>query len=175
MRFLRIAFPAILTTAILLAGAAPAGAALTISAPTVVNLGSAAGSDEAGEISAQLGLVTVTGTAELGATVAPSFIATVSVSVFTTGAGGPAETIPNSAIKYWSGTATLTSGLRPAAGTPGQRGAVQAEDMSVPRVAFSGTANALAISCSWNPTLIIDIPQGAVPGIYTGTITHSVA
>jgi hypothetical protein len=33
----------------------------------------------------------------------------------------------------------------------------------------------LSISATWNPTLIVDIPAGAVAGTYTGTITHSVA
>lgn len=167
MRLVRIAIPTILTTA-LLATAAPAGAEVAISSPPAVNLGT--GSVESGRITAQMGLVTVTGS---GVT-PPSFVAMVSVSVFTTGAGGPNETIPPNAIRYWSGPAISPVGLK-GGGSPGQRQVNQALEMSVPRVAFSGAGNAPVISVSWNPTIIIDLPASIVPGTYTGTITHSVA
>ena len=167
MPIMRFAVAALLTLAVL-ATASPAGGAVAISAPPVVNLGAA--SVESGKLTAQMGTVTVTGSG----TVAPSFVATVSVSAFTTGAGGPNETIPPTSIRYWSGPATSAVGLR-GGGTPGQRGAAQAVDMSVSRVAFSGAGNALVISASWNPTLIFDLPASTVPGIYSGTITHSVA
>lgn len=31
------------------------------------------------------------------------------------------------------------------------------------------------MSTSWQPTLVITIPSSAAAGVYTGTITHSVA
>lgn len=168
MRFRRIALLVVVAALGIVASAAPAAAAVAISAPPTVNLGS--GSIESGEVTAQMGLVTVTGS---GIT-PPSFVATVTVSAFTTGAGGPNETIPPGSIRYWSGPAISSVGLK-GGGSPGQRQANQAVDMSAQRVAFSGNGSAPAISVSWNPTIIIDLPASLTPGTYTGTITHSVA
>ena len=167
MRYLRFwAATALFVAALGLA--APAGAAVAISAPASVNFGSApAGSSR---ISAQLGTVTVTGSG----LVAPSFIATVSTTVFKTGSGGVNETIGKSSIRYWSGPATAVSGLL-GGGTPGQRTSADAVDLSVARTAFSGSGTLLSISVSWNPTLVIDIPASVVAGTYSATITHSVA
>lgn len=149
-------------------GAGAAGAAVSISAPTSANLGSAPIGTTS--ISAQLGTVTVTASG----LVAPSFTATVSATVFVTGGGGPTETISKSSLLYWSGPATAAAGIA-GNGTPGQPTAASAVDLTVSRVAFSGSGLALAISASWNPTLVINIPGTAVVGTYTGTITHSVA
>ena len=151
--------------ALVLATATPAGA-LAITAPLSANLGS--GSVGSGSISAQLGLVTATGTG----LVPPNFKATVSATVFTTGAGGANETIAKASILYWSGSATATTGVTV---TPGQPTASDAVDLSVVRTAFSGKGVALTISAAWNPTLIINVPASAVAGTYTGVITHSVA
>jgi hypothetical protein len=30
-------------------------------------------------------------------------------------------------------------------------------------------------SAAWNPTLVVTAPAAAVTGLYTGTVTHSVA
>ena len=170
MRFRRIALPLVAAVLGVVASAGPAAAAVAISAPPTVNLGTATPGSGASRVMAQIGPVTVTGS---GLT-PPSFVATVSVSVFKTGSGGPGQTIPPTAMLYWSGPATSAVGLK-SGGSPGQRNANQALDLSAPRVAFSGEGSALAISVSWNPTLIIDVPQSVVPGTYTGTITHSVA
>ena len=144
-------------------GAAPAGAALSISAPASANLGAAA--TGAPSLSGQLGTVTVTVTG----LIATAFTATVSGSDFTTGTRTVQETIPKSSVAYWSG---LTTGCASAA-TPGQATAANAQSLSSPRVAFSGLL--LLGSCSWRPTLVVTIPSGAVQGTYAGTITHSVA
>lgn len=147
---------------------APAAAVVAITAPTSKNLGSAA--TGTATITAQLGTVTVTASG----IVAPSFTASVSATVFTTGGKTANETIAKSSVKYWSGPATAFSGLlgNP---TPGQVDAAHAQNLATSRTAFSGTGLALSISCAWNPTIIITIPASAVVGTYSGTITHSVA
>ena len=165
---LRLAGPAsIAILCAVLAVAAPAHAVVSISVPSPVNLGSRG--TGAGTLSAQLGTVTVTASG----LVAPSFLATVSASNFTTGSGSANETIAKASVSYWSGPATATSGL--ASATPGQLTALQAVSLSSPRTAFSGTGLLLSISASWNPTVVINVPGAAVAGAYSGVITHSVA
>jgi len=154
--------------AFVVVGAAPAAAAVAISAPASANLGSAPTGTSS--ISAQLGPVTVTGSG----LVAPSFISTVSATIFTTGAGSPSETIGKASILYWSGPATSVTGLL-GSGTPGQPTSAQAVDLTVTRTAFSGQGVALSITARWNPTVIVNIPASAVAGSYSGTIVHSVA
>jgi hypothetical protein len=59
--------------------------------------------------------------------------------------------------------------------TPGQLTAILAVALSVPRTAFTLTLGVGSNSCIWNPSLIVNIPVAAVAGLYTGTVTHSVA
>lgn len=149
---------------VVVATSSSAHAALAITVPaSTVSLGSVPSGTRT--VSGQLGPVTVTASG----LVAPSFVATVSTTTFT-GPGG--QTIPASSISYWSGPATAAL-LQDA--TPGQAGAAQAQDLSVPRRAFSSSGLALSITTVWNPTIVIAIPAAAVAGTYTGTITHSVA
>ena len=145
---------------------APAGAAVSISAPAAANLGTAP--IGATRVSAQLGTVRVTASG----LVAPSFTATVSATVFTTGTASAGETIGKSSLRYWSGPATASNGVTV---IPGQLTELNAVSLTVSRTAFSGTGLALSISASWNPTLIVDLPASAVAGSYTGVVTHSVA
>lgn len=145
-----------------------AHAALSISAPASASLGSAPVGTSSR--SAQLGTVTV----NASGVVAPSFVATVTSTVFTTGAGSLNETIQKTNISYWSGTATSSSGTFTSL-TPGQSNAAAAQTLAVPRTAFTGVALALSVAVSWNPTLIVAIPSNAVAGTYTATVTHSVA
>jgi hypothetical protein len=142
---------------------------LAISAPTSVTLGSAPTS--ASSLSGQLGTITVTDSGTLF--LLPSFVAAVSSTVFTTGSGSPSETIGTSSVFYWSGPATASSGLQTP--VPGQLLAANMQSLSVSRTAFRSTGLVLSISTSWNPTIVIDIPDAAVAGTYSGTITHSVA
>ena len=150
-----------------LIAASPTYAALSISVPASVDLGSVASG--ASSLSHSLGTVTVTASG----LVAPSFTATVSTTSFTTGSGSAAETIDTASISYWSGPATATTGLQTP--TPGQADAAHAEVLSAPRTAFSSTGLVLSITTAWNPTIVVAIPTSAVAGTYTGTITHSVA
>ena len=57
--------------------------------------------------------------------------------------------------------------------TTGQATAANAVVLSSPATAFTlGVGNN---SATWDPTLIVAVPAAAVAGIYTGTVTHSVA
>jgi hypothetical protein len=143
-----------------------ASAALAISVPATINLGSVPSGTSS--ISNHLGTVTVTASALL----LPSYVAQVSSTVFTTGAGGAGRTIGTSSISYWSGPATAAL-LQNA--TPGQVGAANAQDLSVTRTAFAAAGLALSITTKWDPTIVVTFPAGVVAGAYSGTITHSVA
>ncbi len=104
-----------------------------------------------------------------------SWETTVTTTDFTTGAGVPSETVPAAVVDYWSGPATATTG--DGTFTPGQAdpAAAAALDNVDPLTAFThagGTGNNTA---SWNPTLVVNIPLANVAGVYTGTVTHSVA
>jgi len=164
----RVSLGGVVSALIVLATPGIAGAVMAITVPTSVGLGTAP--TGSGTLSAPLGTVTVTAS---GA-VAPSFTASVSSTTFITGIGGTNRTIPTTAVLYWSGPATASTGLL-GSPTPGQVDAAHAQDLSSTRTAFSATGLALSISTSWNPTLVINIPNSAIAGSYTGTITHSVA
>ncbi|WP_354645331.1 hypothetical protein [Kitasatospora camelliae] len=144
------------------------GGSLSISVPAgPVGLGSGLPGTS---VSGQLGGVTVT---DARALLSASWTASVISSSFTTGGGTSAETVPASAVSYWSGTATATTGT--GTFTPGQPTAGQAQTLDSSRTAYGlagGTGNN---SATWNPTLAIAIPAAAVNGVYTGTVTHSVA
>lgn len=170
VRRFRVGLPLSAALAILtvLLTQSPAFAAVAITVPSSKNLGSVATGTST--LSAQLGTVTVTASG----LIAPNFVATVTATVFITGAGSANQTIGKASIFYWSGPATSFTGLL-AGGTPGQANAAAAVDLSVPRTAFSGQGTLLTISGAWNPTIVVHIPAAAVAGTYTGTITHSVA
>ncbi|GAA2911700.1 hypothetical protein GCM10010517_78270 [Streptosporangium fragile] len=148
--------------------AAPSGLAITVP-DGPVNLG---GGQPGGQISGQLGPVTVVDQrAALNGTWTASVVSTS--GAFTTGGGTTAETIPNTAVLYWSGPAVNTTGT----GTfvPGQLNAAAAQTLAVTRTAFAKTSGSGNNSATWNPTIVINIPEQAVEGTYTGTINHSVA
>lgn len=137
---------------------------LAISVPTTsVDLGSVPTGSVT--LSGQLGSVTVTDTR--GNAVA-TWTATVTATAFTTGGGTANETVAASNLAYSSGLPTATSGV--GAFVPGV----------VATLASGGTAAAWTggvgtNSATWNPTLTVTLPPGAVAGTYSGTITHSVA
>lgn len=142
------------------------GGSLAISVPGSAGLGSGL---PGSSVSGQLGNVTATDTRAL---LTASWTASVISSSFTTGGAATAETVPASAVSYWSGTASATSGL--GIFTPGQATAGQAQTLDSSRTAYGlagGTGNN---SATWNPTLVVAIPAGAVNGTYTGTVTHSI-
>lgn len=164
----RIGTVAVTAAFVVLATPSLAHAVLAISVPVPVNLGSVPSTG--GSVSHHLGTVSVTASG----LVAPSFIAAVSSTVFTTGLARAVETIGKVSISYWSGPATSTTGLQNT--TPGQAGAANLQDLSVGRTAFASSGLVLSITTSWDPTIVITVPAvGVVAGTYTGTITHSVA
>ncbi|GAA5178686.1 hypothetical protein GCM10023322_06440 [Rugosimonospora acidiphila] len=144
-----------------------AAGTLSITAPANVNLGSTRAS---GTLTGSLGTVTVSDTR--GNLVA-AWTATVSSTDFTTGPATPAATIGKANIRYWSGTATATSGV--GVFIAGQGTASSAVVLSTTRTAFNLTAGVGNNSASWKPTVIVTVPATALSGTYTGTITHSVA
>jgi len=143
------------------------GGALGITVPSTASLGAGAPGTS---ISAQLGAVQVTdGRALLTA----GWTASVSSTSFTTGGATTAETVPSTAVSYWSGTATASTGV--GVFTPGQATAALAQTLNVSRTAFTLTAGTGNNTATWNPTLVVALPAAAVVGTYTGTVAHSVA
>jgi hypothetical protein len=139
---------------------------LAISVPGAADLGTA---DPGVTRSGQIGTVTVT---DQRAALTASWTASVASTAFTTGGATANETIPNTAVSYWSGAATATTGT--GTFTPGQATAANAVVLSQQRTAFSLTVGVGSNSASWNPTLVIAVPAAAVVGTYTGTVTHTV-
>ncbi|WP_205314831.1 hypothetical protein [Nonomuraea lactucae] len=139
---------------------------LEITVPNSANLGSG---PRGGTISASLGTVTV-GDNRTGNR---TWITTVSATNFTTGSQSSLETIPKSNVAYWSGPVTAQSGggVR----TPGQPTAAQRVSLSTSATAFRASKGPAIASTTWQPTLVITIPAAVVSGVYTGTVTHSVA
>lgn len=139
---------------------------LAITVPTSAALGGAA---PGGTISAHLGTVKV----DDGRLVLANWTATASATNFVTGGGSAAETIAKSRLSYWSGPATATTGV--GVRVPGQLTAANAVSLANPVTAFALQAVVLGTSTSWNPTIVVAVPAGAVAGTYTGTVTHPVA
>ncbi|QGN46518.1 hypothetical protein ACN26Y_09575 [Micromonospora sp. WMMD558] len=139
-----------------------------ITVPAAVDLGSGLAG---GALTGSLGVVEVR---DARGPVNPNtWVATVSATVFVTGAGGPQRTITRDRISYWSGPATRSTG----GGTvvPGQPTQAQAVTLDVTRQAFRKTSGNGNNQVRWSPTVRIAIPAGIVAGTYRGTITHSVA
>ena len=150
--------------------AAPAGAAtsasftltsgaLSISAPTgSVSLGTQAVSNTSSTISGSLGAVTVS---DLRGGVT-TWTASVISTAFTPPAG-PADPAAN--VSYAIGTVTQTGVV--ATATP-------ASDLTGVTTVVTGASGGIS-SASWNPTISILVPADFAPGVYSATITHSVA
>ena len=155
--------------AVLLLGLAPASqASVSVTVPANSNLGSA--STGTATLTAQLGSVTASAGGILGVQVT----ANVSCSDFKTGSGSAAETISKNNVFYWSGPASVTGLL--ASVTPGQPTSADQVSCATSHQADWAAAGLglLAVSTSWNPTIIIHLPASAVVGTYTGTVTHTV-
>ena len=135
---------------------------LSISAPTAgVSLGSQTVSANAGTISGQLGVVTVTDQRG-GAT---TWVASVIVTAFTPTTGPAVTPIPASSVHYAVGTVT-------------QSGVVTTEPATSDLTGVSPVVNGFSAglsTASWDPTISVSLPANAAPGVYSATITHSVA
>ena len=137
--------------------------ALTITVPATAVLGSGAPGTTIGPTA--LGAVTVTDDRAL---LLASWTATVSSTAFVTGGGTTAETIAAADATYTTGTVTPT-GVILATPTP------TVTLSGTPQTVVAGTAGVGNNSATWNPTVAIAVPASAVTGLYTGTISHSVA
>lgn len=137
------------------------GGSLSISQPTSATLGTAPTGTLT--LSGSLGSVAVTDTRGL---VTDDWTASVSATNFTTGGGTQYETVTNGSIAYLSGTAT-TTGV--GAFTPGTLTSLSTAGTAG---LWAGTGNNTA---TWNPTITFTLSPSQVAGVYTGTITHSVA
>jgi hypothetical protein len=136
--------------------------ALSISAPTgSVSLGSQVVSASPSTISGQLGVVTVTDQRG-GAT---TWVASVIVTAFTPTTGPAVTAIAASEVTYVPGTVTQVGVTTVQPARASLAGVVPV---------VNGTSTGLS-SASWNPTISVALPANAAPGIYTATITHSVA
>jgi hypothetical protein len=134
--------------------------ALSISAPTGgVSLGSQVASTSASTISGPLGVVTVTDQRG-GAT---TWTASVIASAFTPTAG-PAD--PASNASYAAGVITVSATVVATA--------VAAANLTGVSTVVTGASTGIS-TASWNPTISMVVPANFAPGVYTATITHSVA
>lgn len=143
--------------------------ALAITAPANQNLGTGA---PGATITSLLGEVVVT---DGRALLTPTWAVTVTSTPFVTGAGTAPETIPTSAVSYWSGPATAQTPATGMTFVPGQPASTNRVALSTSPTAFSLTAGSGSNSLTFNPTLVVSVPASAVGGLYTGTVTHSVA
>ena len=134
--------------------------ALSISAPTgSVSLGSQEVSNSSSTISGSLGVVTVSDRRG-GAT---TWTSSVISSAFTPPAG-PAD--PASNVSYAAGAVTASATV---VATP-----LSASDLTGVSTIMTGASTGIS-SASWNPTISVVVPPNFAPGVYSATITHSVA
>jgi uncharacterized repeat protein (TIGR01451 family) len=135
---------------------------LSISVPELATLGTTYA--DAGTTSGSLGVVTVS---DDRGPASGNWIANVSSTDFTTGAGGVGQVIAHGSITYASGPPVQTIGT--GTFTP-QAGAV----LSTQQVAGRWSGEASRNGASWNPTLTLTLPPHLVAGTYLATVTHSV-
>ncbi|MFD8751893.1 hypothetical protein ACFV0O_13050 [Kitasatospora sp. NPDC059577] len=131
--------------------------ALSMSVPVSVSLGSGAPGTT---ISGAIGPCTVTDNRALASA---SWTVTAAETDF---ANGP-STIPATDATYSVGTVTTTGTIT-----------VTTTDVTLSNSAqtvLTGSAGVGDNTASWNPTVAVSVPAGAVGGTYTGTLTQSVA
>jgi hypothetical protein len=135
---------------------------LSISAPAgPVSLGTQVVSAGASTISGPLGVVTVTDQRG-GAT---AWVASVIVTAFTPTTGPATTAIPATQVSYSAGTITQVGVTTAQPATT---------DLTGVSPVVNGTSTGLS-TASWNPTISVLLPANAAPGVYSATITHSVA
>jgi len=110
--------------------------------------------------SGQLGTVTVTD--ERGG--ATTWVTSVISTTFVPTPAGTA--VPAINVSYAPGTITVSALV--VAATP------VTSDLTGVSPVVNGTSTGIS-TASWNPTITVLVPANAAPGVYTGTITHSVA
>jgi len=141
------------------------GGSLAISAPAAKSLSSGVAIGTA-SVSASLGTVQVS---DLRSVIGGQWTATVASDDFETDDGGAGEVIDNSNVTYTTGLATLASGA--AVVVP----AALPLTLDSARTAATATAVLGNSVVTWNPTVAVAVPDNVAAGVYTGTLTHSVA
>lgn len=132
---------------------------LSISAPTgTVSLGSQLAATSASTITGPLGVVTVSD--QRGGVT--TWTASVISTAFTPPAG-PA--VPASNVSYVAGPVTASGVVV----TP-----VAAPNLTLVSPVATGASAGIS-SASWNPSISVIVPANFAPGVYSATITHSVA
>jgi hypothetical protein len=135
--------------------------ALSISAPTAsVSLGTQVASNSSSTITGPLGVVTVSDLRG-GSTTWVSSVISTSFTPTPTGTANPASN-----VSYAAGTITESANLV-ATG-------VAAPNLTGVSPVVNGTSSGVSTG-SWNPTISVFVPANSAPGIYSATITHSVA
>jgi hypothetical protein len=124
-----------------------------------VSLGSQVASTLSSTMSGSLGVVTVTD--QRGG---PTTWTTSAISTAFTPTAGPAD--PASNVSYAAGVITVTG---PVVAT-----AVNANDLTGVSTVVTGVGTGIS-TASWNPTISVLVPANFAPGVYTATITSSVA
>ncbi|HEX3542643.1 MAG TPA: hypothetical protein VHT75_19600 [Acidimicrobiales bacterium] len=143
------------------------GGALSITVPaSTVALATGTVATGAASASAQLGTVSVN---DARAQLVNSWTTTVTSTSFTTGTAAPGEVVLATSIGYNSGLSTATSGL----GAFVPSGALPSIGAGVTGASWAGLAG--NDTASWNPTLTFTLAPSQVAGLYSGTVTHSVA
>jgi hypothetical protein len=136
---------------------------LTMTAPVSADLGSG---NPGGTISGNLnGNVVVT---DVRATLGGTWVATASSTAWTTGTATPDETIPAADATYAPGTIAVTG--TSSAATGGHIITLSGSPQNVVTATVTGNNTA-----SWDPTITVAVPDAAVGGAYTATLTQSVA
>ena len=134
--------------------------ALSISAPTAsVSLGSQVASTTASTIAGSLGAVTVTD--QRGGTTTWT---TSVISTAFTPPSGPAD--PASNVSYMAGVVTVSPTVVATA--------VDATNLTGVSTVMTGASTGIS-TATWNPTISVVVPANFAPGVYSATITHSVA
>lgn len=135
---------------------------LSITAPaTAGSLGTIANSVDGGVISGSLGQVQVDDARS--AVAGSGWVASVISTAFTPTAG---PTIPAASVGYTAGTIAKIGTATYTANNPA--------DLTGVAPAVTATAITGDNRATWNPTINVTVQGGAAPGVYSGTITHSV-
>jgi hypothetical protein len=133
---------------------------LSISAPTgTVSLGSQSVSNTSSTISGSLGVVTVSD--QRGGVT--TWTASVIASAFTP-PSGPAD--PASNVSYGAGVVTDSTNVTSTV--------TAAPNLTGVSTVVTGAGTGIS-SSSWNPTVSVLVPANLAAGVYSATITHSVA